>query len=401
MQTAWALHARGRFPAILGTEQVYMDNAGGSQVLGTVIDSITTYLSRTNVQLGASYATGMQSNNLVAAGLLASAKFVNADPGEVVLGSSSTQLLHNLSSALVFPGGSEIIVTTCEHETNVAPWLRLAKLQGHAVKYWNPSPEHNWTLRYSDLEPLLSEKTAMVAFTNCSNITGTIHDVKAITRSIKEKYPEILVSIDGVAYAPHRPIDVKDLGIDFYAFSWYKAYGPHMSLLYVAPRAQKYVTPLSHFFNPKDTTFDKLNLAGGNYALTAALPKIVEFLSPETWKEIAKQEEVLSKTMIDWVLTRPDITLYGTKESSSDQRAPVISFSVKGWGSKDVVEAVEKIDTKYGIRWGHCYAKRLIDSFGLEKPEEGVVRVSLLFYNTVEEVVGLIKVLEKVLDARE
>ncbi|KAK6334109.1 hypothetical protein TWF696_002611 [Orbilia brochopaga] len=282
MQTAWASQARSRFPAVVGTEQVYMDNAGGSQILGDVIDSITTYLSSTNVQLGASYVTGVKSNNLVAAGLAASARFINADPGEVVLGSSSTQLLHNLSSALVFPAGSEIVVTTCEHETNVAPWIRLAKFQGHVVKYWNPSPEHDWTLRYQDLEPLLSDKTALVAFTNCSNITGTIHDAKTITQSIKEKHPEVLVSVDGVAYAPHRPVDVKDLGVDFYVFSWYKAYGPHISLLYAAPRAQKYITPLSHFFNPQETTFDKLNLAGGNYELTAALPKVVEFLSPET-----------------------------------------------------------------------------------------------------------------------
>ncbi|EWC46256.1 hypothetical protein DRE_04427 [Drechslerella stenobrocha 248] len=365
------------------------------------IGRITNYLLRTNVQLGASYATGIKSNELVAAGLIASAKFVNADPGEVVLGGSSTQLLHNLSSALVFPPGSEIIVTNCEHETNVAPWLRLARLQGHTIKHWSLDSSKGWTLHFSDLEPLLSEKTALVAFTNCSNITGTIHDVKAIARSIKQKNPEILVSVDGVAYAPHRPIDVKDLGIDFYVFSWYKVYGPHISLLYAAPRTSKYITPLAHFFNPQETLFDKLNLAGGNYELTAALPKLVEFLTPEVWEEIAKQEEVLSKTMIDWLSTRRDATLYGTAESSSDKRVPVISFSIKGWGSKELVEGLEKQDQKYGIRWGHCYAKRLIDSFGLDKPDEGVVRVSLLFYNTVEEVEGLVKVLEQVLDTKK
>ncbi|KAF3937612.1 hypothetical protein ABW19_dt0204312 [Dactylella cylindrospora] len=400
MATAWASQARSRFPAVVETEQVYMDNAGGSQVLDVVINSVKEYLSHTNVQLGASYVTGQQSNNKVATGLAASAKFINADLGEVVLGSSSTQLLHNLSSALVFPAGSEIIVSACDHETNVAPWIRLAANQGHTIKIWKPSPEHDWTLQYSDLAELLSPKTVLVAFTNCSNITGTIHDVKTIAKSVKEKYPEVLISVDGVAYAPHRPVDVKDTGVDFYVFSWYKVYGPHVSLLYAAPRTQKFITPLSHFFNPKETLFDKLNLAGGNYELTAAVPEIVNFLTPETWSEIAKQEEQLQKTFIDWISTRKDAILYGTKETSTDKRVPVLSFSVKGWGSKDLVEAVEKESKIYGIRWGHFYAKRLIDSFGLEKVDEGITRVSLLFYNTVEEVEGLIKVFEKVLGGK-
>ncbi|KAK6510941.1 hypothetical protein TWF506_010030 [Arthrobotrys conoides] len=397
MQTTWATQTRNRFPAVAGTPQVYMDNAGGSQVLDVVIDSITHYLSNTNVQLGASYVVGTKSNNLFAAGLLASAKFINADPGEVVLGSASTQLLHNLSSALKFPPGSEIIVSSTDHETNIAPWLRLAENQGHTIKFWKPSPDHEWTLQLSDLEPLLSPKTVLIAFTNCSNITGTIHDVKKYTKFIKEKSPSTLVAVDGVAFTPHRRIDVKDLGVDFFVFSWYKVYGPHISLLYAAPGTQKYITPLSHFFNPNETLFDKLNLAGGNYELTASLPHLVEFLTTETWEGIRRQEEVLSKTFIDWLLSRSDTTLYGTKDTSSDKRVPVLSFSVKGWGSKDIVEAVEKEDSRYGIRWGHFYAKRLIDSFGLEKPDEGVVRVSLLFYNTVEEVEGLIKVFEKVL----
>ncbi|KAK6529976.1 hypothetical protein TWF694_003351 [Orbilia ellipsospora] len=399
MQSEWATEARKRFPAVVGTEQSYMDNAGGSQTLDVVIDSIKNYLSCTNVQLGTSYAIGVKSNSLVADGLLASAKFINADPGEVVLGSSATQLLQNLSAALKFGQDSEIIVSACDHETNVAPWLRLAENRGYKVKFWNPSPAHNWTLQTSDLEPLLSSKTALVAFTACSNITGTIHDVKAISKFIRERYPDILVSVDGVAFTPHRPIDVKDLNVDFWVFSWYKVYGPHMSLLYAAPRTQKYIQPLTHFFNPTDTLYDKLNLAGGNYELTASLPHLVEYLTPETWAEIAKQEEALSKTFIDWVVKRKDITLYGTKETTSDKRVPVLSFTVKGWGSKDLVEAVEKMSQRYGIRWGHVYAKRLVDCLGLEKPDEGIVRVSLLFYNTVEEVEGLIKVFEEILGA--
>lgn len=91
------------------------------------------------------------------------------------------------------------------------------------VKWWAPAPSPNPELLVSDLKNLLSNKTVLVTCTHASNILGTIHDIKAIAEAVHEVEGAMLC-VDAVAYAPHRKIDVKALGVDFYAFSWYKVF---------------------------------------------------------------------------------------------------------------------------------------------------------------------------------
>jgi selenocysteine lyase/cysteine desulfurase len=212
--------AREHFPA-LNKPQVYFDNAGGSQTLGSVIESIKNYLSSTNVQLGASYSTSVKSTSLYGEGYETAANYINATPQEVVLGSSTTQLFRNLSFALRFNRGDEIIISQIDHETNIDPWTDMAELQGLTVKWWKPKDHRRAKLEVDDLKDLLSSRTRFVACTHASNVLGTIHDIKAIAEAV-HTVPGALMCVDGVAYAPHRPIDVRDLGVDFYAFSWYK-----------------------------------------------------------------------------------------------------------------------------------------------------------------------------------
>lgn len=126
----------------------------------------------------------------------------------------------NLGSSLQFPAGSEIILSKMEHETNAKPWLFMAERLGLTVKWWASSKEDGLKLTAENLKPLLSDKVKFVACTHVSNILGTIHDVKAIAEAVHSV--GALFCVDGVSYAPHRAIDVKDFGVDFYAFSWYK-----------------------------------------------------------------------------------------------------------------------------------------------------------------------------------
>lgn len=126
----------------------------------------------------------------------------------------------NLSASLKFPAGSEIILSKMEHETNVKPWLFMAERLGLTVKWWVSSKEDGLQLTAANLKPLLNDKVKFVACTHVSNILGTIHDIKSIAAAVHEA--GALFCVDGVSYAPHRSIDVKDFGVDFYAFSWYK-----------------------------------------------------------------------------------------------------------------------------------------------------------------------------------
>lgn len=133
-----------------------------------------------------------------------------------------------MASTLNFNEGDELVISSVDHESNVASWVDLAERQKLVIRWWKPEStvdsgaKANPKLTPENLLGLLSTKTRLVTLTHASNILGTIHDVKAITDTVHTHSPDALVCVDGVAYAPHRKIDVKELGVDFYAFSWYK-----------------------------------------------------------------------------------------------------------------------------------------------------------------------------------
>ena len=133
-----------------------------------------------------------------------------------------------MASTLNFNEGDELVISSVDHESNVASWVDLAERQKLVIRWWKPEPtadlgvKANPKLTPENLLGLLSARTRLVTLTHASNILGTIHDIKAITDTVHSHCRGALVCVDGVAYAPHRKIDIKELGVDFYAFSWYK-----------------------------------------------------------------------------------------------------------------------------------------------------------------------------------
>ncbi|KAI6785587.1 uncharacterized protein J7T54_005921 [Emericellopsis cladophorae] len=396
MDSTHSEQVRSRFPA-LKQDQVYLDNAGGSQTLDSVITSITDYLTNNNVQLGASYHVSQRSTSRFGKAFEAGARYINANQDEVVFGSSTTQLFRNLSYVLNFQPGDEIVVSMIDHEANIAPWVALAKRQELVLKWWRPSGRENPNLYAGSLYPLLSRRTKLVACTHASNILGYVHDIKSITAAAHSV--GALVCVDGVAYAPHRPINVKDLGVDFYAFSWYKVFGPHIAMLYGSWRAQQHLGSLGHFFNPQTSLDNKLGMSGASYELAQAVPEVVDYLIPSgaesRFKNIAQHEWELHSILVKTLQEFQHVTIYGLGDNSPATRLATVSFTVEGWDSKALVLAVEA-ESNYGIRWGSFYSERLVrDVLGLGP--EGVVRVSMVHYNSVEEIQGLCSLLGKLI----
>ena len=120
-----------------------------------------------------------------------------------------------------FKAGDEIILSKADHESNIDPWLGLAERQGLTVKWWLPNEKQSYRLEPQTLEGLLTDRTRLVACTYSSNVLGTIHDIKAIAKTV-HTIPGAVLMVDAVAFAPHRQIDVRDLNVDYLAFSWYK-----------------------------------------------------------------------------------------------------------------------------------------------------------------------------------
>lgn len=400
---------RKQFPA-LKKDFVFMDNAGGSQVLGKVVERISDYLVNHNVQLGASYKVSAEAGKKLKYATSRITELLNASRDEeIVIGSSTTMLLRILSLTISqqWKKGDEIIVTDTEHEANVSPWMDL-KEKGFEIKIWKVNPE-TLELDIQDLKKLMTEKTRLVAVTHASNVLGTINPVKQIAKEVHAA--GALICVDGVAYAPHRKVDIQELDADFYTFSWYKTYGPHLAVMYGKYDELAKLESLNHYFIGKDTIPYKLQPGNMNFELTYGTIGIIEYYEEmyrhhfenntvdfserlnKTFEIIAKHEEDLASLLLNYLNGIPEIRIIGNTSADASLRVPTISFIHETLKSDEIVEQVD--EHRIGIRFGDFYAKKLIETLGLED-RNGVVRVSLVHYNTKDEVNKLIKVFRNI-----
>lgn len=403
-------YVRSFFPG-LESPWIFMDNAGGSQIARPVIERINEFYQTSNVQLGASYLPSQLAGERVATSQDRMAGYINAsNSSEVIMGSSTSLLLRVLAWNLgqYFPKGSEIIVTNCDHEANIGCWRQLEK-NGLVIKTWKLNPE-SLTLDLSDLDRLLTRQTRLVAFTHASNILGTINNVKEITRLAHSRGS--LVCVDGVAYAPHRFIDVADWDVDFYVFSFYKTFGPHYAMLYGKQAILLELPGNNHYFISKNQSPYKFQPGHVNFEFSWGMTGLLDYydaLYAHHFQEtdlpefndrfklvsglIQAHENLLSVKLLDYLITKPGVRLIG-QASAAENRVPTVSFVINNTDSESIVSKIDSY--QIGIRFGDFYAKRLIEDLGLESCH-GVVRVSMVHYNTIEEVDKLIAALDEVL----
>ena len=395
-------HVRAQFPA-LDSPWVLMDNAGGSAPCRQVVDRVRDHMSRLPVQLGASYALSADASAAVAAGRSAAAALLGATPEEVVLGASSTALVNQLAAALRagWSEGDEVVVTNVDHETNIGAWRRLEET-GIVVREWRVRPDTH-RLHPEDLEGLVGERTRMVAFTHCSNIVGSITDVEACVAVARAA--GAMTCVDAVAYAPHRRVDVRALGVDFYFASLYKVYGPHVGVMFGRREALLEARGTNHFFVAPDALPGKFEPGGVNYELVASLAGIVEYLEgvgaragdpsiDGAFRAIAAHEERLVAPLLEFLVGHPSVTLVGDPSPDGARRVPTVSFTVEGRASSEIPPLLD--ERGVAVRYGHFYAYRLIRDLGL-LDRDGVVRVSLVHYNSPAEVERLVEALDAVL----
>ena len=400
---------REQFPALKG-EWTYFDNAGGSQTVQAVIDRISEYLTTSDVQLGASYEPSQIAGARVQEGFQFVADLINArDVSEVIFGSSTTMLLRQLSFSLgkTLQAGDEIIVSNSEHEANVGGWSNLQTL-GVVVKFWEINRD-TLELEIDDLKNLLSPKTKLVSVTHASNILGTINPIKEIAKIVHEH--NAYLCVDAVAYAPHRLPDMQDLDVDFYVFSFYKVYGPHYSALYGRREILEKLPNINHFFIGEDEIPYKLQPGSSNYELSYGylgyrdylgnlvkehFPETQEIYSRESFQKIyqlfSDHEEEMTDRLLKFLNKKKGVRIIGNRKADQNQRVATISFVIDGVVSSKITEQVD--EHKIGIRFGDFYARRLIDALDYSKTD-GVIRVSMVHYNTLEEVDRLIEIFDR------
>ncbi|MBI1191219.1 MAG: aminotransferase class V-fold PLP-dependent enzyme [Tepidisphaera sp.] len=407
---------RAQFPA-LASEVAYFDNAGGSQLPRCVIEAVTKYMETSYAQLGGGYEPSVRAAANVKAAHELVKVFLNVpEGGSVILGPSTTALCHLVANAYADAGTgggrNQIIVATAGHEANVGPWARLAA-RGFEVTLW-PTEMHadgQWRPSMETLAKLVSKRTRLVAMPQVSNILGEVWDVAQATRIAHGAGARMIV--DGVAYAPHAAPDMKRIGCDWYVYSTYKVFGPHMAALGGTAEAFGELTGPNHFFIPRETLPNKFELGGCSHEGCAAINALSEYaaflagaeageaggvgetpsreLFERAFARVSELESGLLTRLLEYLASKPRVRVVGPASGAAGRVCTVAFVHATRRSSEIATRANEQ---GLGIRFGHFYSKRLIDEltpeFGL-LPDQGVVRVSLQHYNSGEELERLFR----------
>ncbi len=401
---------RAQFPA-LNTDFAFLENAGGSQVPTCVVDAIQRYMTQTYVQLGASYPASQAATKVVDDAHAFVNRFMNGERiGKVVLGPSTTQLITMLAECYSrsLEPDDEIVICQTAHEANAGPWAKLARF-GIVPRSWKVDPTSG-EASLENLKSVLNENTKLVAFPHVSNLLGQVVDIGEITKLAHQYGAKVVV--DGVAYAPHRAIDVEAWGVDWYVYSTYKVFGPHMAALFGTRQAFSELEGPNHFFIPGAEAY-KFELGGPNHEGCAGLLGLQEYLElhgpdsgkmPESlmqagrlrsretiesaWKAMESFENPLTERLCSYLANHPRVRIIGP---TTGDRVGTVSFLHDTLSPPEIVAHTDAANI--GIRWGHMYAYRLCQAMGIDV-KTGVTRVSMVHYNTPEEIERLIRVLD-------
>ncbi len=404
-------YVRSQFPAFsdpLSKDWSFFENAGGSYVPKNVIDRLTEFMTSTKVQPYAEYSMSKIAGQNMDKATRLFAEMINAKENEIIIGGSTSINLYVLSNALkkYINPGDEIIVTNQDHEANISPWRRLEEIGAKIVEWKLNKISHE--LEISELKNIINSKTKILAVTHCSNIVGSINNLKNISEIAHKN--NIIVIGDGVSYAPHGFPDVKELDVDFYTFSLYKTYGPHLALLYGKEEILKDLPNQNHEFLDGKYPYT-LNPGGSNHEELASLIGIYEYFDNlynhhfkkdnlPTFKKISKinnlitkHEENISNPILNYIYEKDDLILIGKNKILNKNRAPTISFYSKNKSSKFISDSLVK--KHIATRNDNFYAWRLLKYLGIDT-DDGVVRISLTHYNSKNESDKLISALKEI-----
>jgi cysteine desulfurase family protein (TIGR01976 family) len=398
---------RGWFPAFdsaTGAGWAFFENAGGAYVPRPVIDRLTRFMTEAKVQPGAPYPASALATRMMAEGVEAMAALANAPPGALVIGADTSTNLHVLANALapLLDPGDEIVVTNLDHESNITPWRRLTRT-GATVREWRFDPGTG-ALDIADLEALLTENTRLVCLPHASNITGAVTDAARAVRLAHEA--GALAVVDGVSFAPHALVDVAALNADAYAFSAYKVFGPHVGVMALRPELLGRLANQNHMFL-SGTGALTLNPGGPPHELCAALAGIADYLvgldlqrggdpddAPRSrferlFEAFEHHQTALTGRLLGGLSAVPGVRIVGAP-TAGPHRAPTVAFVHDRLSSRAVAEHLGT--ARVAVRHGHFYAWRTMEALGLA-PDDGIVRVSMVHYNTAEEVDRLLDAL--------
>jgi cysteine desulfurase family protein (TIGR01976 family) len=407
----FAARVRESFPVferrVDGRAFAFFDGPGGTQVPRDVADAVAEYLTLHNANAHGAFATSRETDEAVTLARVRMAEFLNApSPREVVFGANMTTLTYHLSRSLAreWAEGDEVVVTELDHQANVAPWRQAAEDRGATVRTVPFDPE-TCTLDLDALERTLGPRTRLVAVGAASNAVGTVNDVARAARMAREA--GALSFVDAVHFAPHRPVDVREIGCDFLACSPYKFFGPHMGVLWgragLLERLTPYRVPPSSDEIPERWETGTPNHEGivGSGAAVAWIAGLAGEPAPASgavrprleaaMAAVRRQETERFARLWEGLREIRGVRVHGPPAGAD--RTPTAAFTVAG-AHPDAVAA--HLAARGVFVWsGNFYAPSVTEKLGVEAAG-GVVRAGVAPYTTDDDVDRLLEGVEQV-----
>jgi cysteine desulfurase family protein (TIGR01976 family) len=378
---------RASFPA-LSAGAAHFDGPGGSQTPDVVAQAVAATLTAPMANRGSVTRAERNAEAVVLAARAAVADLVGGDPGGVVFGRSATALTYEFSRVLSagWGPGDEVVVTRLDHDANIRPWVQAARARGATVR-WAEFDPGSGELDSGAVGMLISERTRLVAVTGASNLIGTRPDLGVI--SGQAHAVGALTWVDGVHLTAHAPVDVADLGADFYACSPYKFLGPHCGCVIAAPALLETLHP-DKLLPSTDAVPERFELGTLPYELLAGTTAAIDFLAGlgvggnrrgrlvTAMDAIEAHEDRLRERIENGVHDLPGVTLW----SRAKRRTPTQLLTFEGRSTADAYRFLAERDVNAPA--GSFYAIEASRWLGLG--DTGGLRVGLAPYNDDEDV---------------
>lgn len=382
---------RREFPLIWQHPEIaYLDNSATTQKPACVIESLKGYYEESNANpLRGLYELSMKATDAYEDAREAVRAFLGAESTEEIIftrnASESLNLVAFSGSEAFLNPGDEILITIMEHHSNLIPWQEAAKRRGAALRFLEPDEEGKISEERFCSE--LTERTRIVAMTQISNVLGVKHDIRRLAELAHER--NIIFVADGAQSVPHIPVNVQELGVDFFAFSGHKMLAPMgIGVLYGKRELLQEMPPflfggeMIEYVSRETATWAELPHkfeagtvnAGGAVGLGAA----IEYYNRIGWNVILEREAHLSRLAMEKLSAIPYLRLLGPKKA--EEHHGIFTFTIDGVHPHDIAAI---LDAKgVNVRAGHHCAQPLMQFMGTPS----TTRASLAFYNTEDEV---------------
>ena len=399
------LRSRRDFPALTRNPRLaFLDGPGGSQVPSAVIEAIADVYATCNVNTHGNFAPSREVDRRMEVARQVLAEFLGAESGACIsFGQNMTTLCFALSAAIgrTLSAGDEVLITELDHEGNRGPWQALAD-RGVIVR--EVRLLESGELDADDMAAKITARTKLFAIGASSNCLGTVNDI-ALARRLTSRVGALLV-VDAVHYAPHFPLDVRVLGMDFLLCSGYKFYGPHVGVLYSRPGALDRLP--THRLKVQDPMAPyRIETGTLNHAAIDGLRAAVEYIASwgsgaslreriiDAMTAIAAYEHELARFFHHALIEMPGVRVWGP-DFTSRARAPTVSITLE---QATAAQAAAALGQQGICVWdGDFYAARPVEVLGLAK-RGGLLRTGVSMYNTRDELQRLLNGLERLAEA--